>query len=142
MKQFGGQHLPDSLDEPSLLDSYLSYKILRAVGLDDYNVRLCLRELGRELLQQGAPIPIETIAKIWSNSITQKLPTGFFEAALLSSETNETGQQLVDFYYGRERDYVIASMAQEWPRKLREHFDLDAEFSSAAATDAGSDALG
>jgi Type I restriction enzyme R protein N terminus (HSDR_N) len=141
MKQFSRQILPESLDEPSLLDSFISHKILRAVGLDDYNVRLCLRELGREMLQRGAPIPIETIAKIWSHPITQKLPAGFLEAALLSAETNEDGQQLVDFYYGRERDYVIACLAQEWPRKLREHADLDVEFSNAVATAAGSDAL-
>lgn len=141
MKQFSDQILPESLDEPSLLDSFISHKILRAVGLDNYNVHLCLRELGRVMVQQGAPIPIETVAEIWSQPITHKLPAGFLEAALLSAETNEDGRQLVDFYYGRERDYVIACLAQEWPRKLREQENLDAEFSKAVVTAAGSDAL-
>jgi hypothetical protein len=141
MKQFVGQRLPDCLDEPSLLHSFIANKIRRSVGLDDYNVLVCLRELGREIIRRGTAVPIETICKIWSRPTTQNIPSGFFESALLIAETDENGQQSVDFYFGRERDYVIACLTYEWPKKLRNLNDLDAEFSEAIGTTAGSDAI-
>lgn len=141
MKQFGGQRLPESLDEPSLLNSFIVNKIRRAVGLAECNVLLCLRELGKEMIRGGAPVPIETLCKIWSHPITQKIPSAFFESALLINEIDEDGRQYVDFYFGRERDYVIACLAYEWPRKLRDLKDLDLEFSEVVVTAAGNDAL-
>jgi len=142
MKQFRGRPLPELLDEPSLLHSFIANKIGRAVGLENYNVPLCLRELGREMIRGGAPVPLEALGKIWSHPITQKVPSGFFESALLTTEIDENGQQSVDFYYGRERDYVIACMAQAWLQKLTAQEDMDAEFSESVATAAGNDALG
>lgn len=141
MKQFRGGLLPESLDEPSLLHSFIVNKIGRAVGLENYNVPLCLRELGREMVRGGAPVPLETLGKIWSHPITQKIPSGFFESALLTTEIDANDQQSVDFYYGRERDYVIACMAHDWPRKLTALEDMDSEFSASVATAAGKDAL-
>lgn len=141
MKQFSGMRLPESLDEPSLLYSFIVNKIRRAVGLEDYNVLLCLRELGREMIREGGPISVEALCKIWSRPITQKVPSGFFESALLITEIGANGHQSVDFYFGRERDYVIACLACEWPQKLRDAKDLDSEFSEVVVTAAGSDAL-
>lgn len=141
MREYRGGQLPDSLDEPSLLKSFLDNKMGRAVGLEDYNVPLCLRELGREMIRSGAPVPLEALCRIWSHPIARKIPGGFFESALLMTETGANSQQSVDFYYGRERDYVIACMAQEWPQKLRAQEDMDSEFSAAVATGAGNDAL-
>lgn len=141
MKQFRGGLLPESLEEPSLLHSFIANKIRRAVGLENYNVPLCLRELGREMVRGGAPVPYAALGKIWSHPITQKIPSGFFESALLTTEIDADGQQSVDFYYGRERDYVIAYMAQEWPQKLSAQNDLDSDFSDAVATNAGKEAL-
>ncbi|MBK0392113.1 type I restriction enzyme HsdR N-terminal domain-containing protein [Ramlibacter algicola] len=141
MREYRGGQLPDSLDEPSLLRRFLDSKMGRAVGLEEYNIPLCLRELGREMIRAGAPVPIEALCRIWSHPIAQKIPSGFFESALLMTEVDAHGQLSVDFYYGRERDYVIACMAQEWPEKLRAHDDMEAEFSASVATCAGSDAL-
>jgi hypothetical protein len=141
MKQFRGELLPESLDEPSLLHSFIANKIGRAVGLENYNVPLCLQELGREMVRGGAPVPYAVLGKIWSHPITQKIPSGFFESALLTTEIDANGQQSVDFYYGRERDYVIACMAQEWPKKLSAQIDMDSEFSALVATNAGKEAL-
>ena len=75
MKQFRGGLLPDSLDEPSLLHSFIADKIGRAVGLENYNVPLCLRELGREMVRGGAPVPYSSLGKIWAHPITQKIPS-------------------------------------------------------------------
>ncbi|WP_386340583.1 type I restriction enzyme HsdR N-terminal domain-containing protein [Xanthomonas citri pv. citri] len=141
MKQFRGGLLPDSLDEPSLLHSFIFNKIKRAVGLENYNVPLCLRELGREMIRGGTPVPIEVLGEIWSHPITQKIPNGFFESALLTTEIDANGRQSVDFYYGRERDYVIACMAQDWPQKLAAQEDMDSEFSASVSTTAGNEAL-
>lgn len=141
MKQFRGGRLPECLDEPSLLHTFIVNKIERAVGLENYNVPLCLRELGREMVRDGAPVPLEALSKIWAHPITQKVPSGFFESALLTTEIDVNGQQSVDFYYGRERDYVIACMARDWPQKLASQEDMDSEFSASVATAAGNDAL-
>jgi hypothetical protein len=142
MKQYSGGRLPESLDEPSLLKSFIVNKIGRAVGLENLNVLVCLRELGKEIVRNGAPVPFEALSEIWSIPLTQKIPNGFFESALLAMEHNAYGDPSVDFYYGRERDYVIACMAQEWPRKLADQIDADVEFSMAARTRAGKEALG
>jgi hypothetical protein len=142
MREYRGEHLPDSLDEPSLLNNFIVNKIGRAVGLENYDVPLCLRELGREMVRSGAPVPLEALCKIWSHPIAQKIPSGFFESALLMSEIDASGQPLVDFYYGRERDYVIAFMALDLPRKLSSQEDMELQFSRAAETNAGRDALG
>lgn len=141
MKQFRGGRLPECLDEPSLLHAFIVNKIGRAVGLENYNIPLCLRELGREMVRGGAPVPLVVLGKIWSHPITQKVPNGFFESALLTTEIDANGQQSVDFYYGRERDYVIACMAHDWPQKLAAQENMDSDFSASVATAAGCDAL-
>ena len=142
MKQYRGGRLPESLDEPSLLKSFIVNKMRRAIGLENYNVPLCLRELGREMIRNGAPVPLEALCKIWSHPIAQKIPSGFFESALLMTEIDGNGQPSVDFYYGRERDYVIACMVQDWPQKLANGQDMEIEFSMSAETGAGREALG
>lgn len=142
MKQYSGGCLPESLDEPSLLKSFIVNKIGRAVGLESFNVPICLRELGREIIRNGAPVPIEALSKIWGLPLTQKIPNGFFESALLAMEHDANGEPSVDFYYGRERDYVVACMAQEWPQKLVSCLDEEVDFFMAIRTRAGKEALG
>lgn len=141
MREYRGQHVPDSLDEPSLLNSFIVNKIGRAVGLEGYNVPICLRELGGEMIRNGSPVPIEALSRIWSHPIAQRIPHGFFESALLMTEIGADSRQSIDFYYGRERDYVIACWVQGWPQKLRAQEDMDLEFSASVATGAGNDAL-
>lgn len=142
MKQYSRGRLPESLDEPSLLNSFIVNKIGRAVELENFNVPICLREIGREMIRSGAPVPIEVLSRIWSLPLTQKIPSGFFESALLTMENDANGEPSVDFYYGRERDYVLACMAQEWPKKLADQLDAELEFSKAVRTRAGKEALG
>jgi len=142
MKLFRDSTLPDTLDEPSLLQDILKRKIARTVGLEQYNVHLCLRELASEMYCNGAPVSIGTISKIWSIPLVEKLPTGFFEAALLASETDEVGHASVDFYYGRERDYSIAYISQAWAKRLEAGNDVTSEFEKATTNGAGADALG
>jgi hypothetical protein len=141
MKQYSGGRLPDLLDEPVLLNRFLLSKISRSVGLENHNVPICLRELGREMIRNGTPVPIEVLSRIWSLPLIQNIPNGFFESALLAMENDADGKPSVDFYYGRERDYVIACMAQEWPQKLAGQLDMEMEFSTAARSRAGIAAL-
>jgi hypothetical protein len=89
----------------------------------------------------GAPVAVDRTSQIWSMPLVQKLPDGFFEAALLSSETNDFGVSSIDFYYGRERDYCISYLARNWQRKLEcSEIPYD-DFAGAIKTNAGSDAL-
>jgi hypothetical protein len=141
MKHCREKALPDTLDEPELLRQVINSKIARAVGLEKYNVLFCLRELAREMLQGDAPVSIEALARIWSFPLSEKLPDGFFESALLGKETDQFGMSSVDFYYGRERDYAIACIAQNWAKKLIDQADMSVEFSNAVRTSAGKDAL-
>lgn len=142
MKQYSRGRLPDSLDEPSLLKSFIVNKIGRAVGLENLNIPICLRELGKEIIRNGAPVQIEALTRIWALPLTQKIPNGFFKSALLAMEHDANGDPSVDFYYGRERDYVVACMAQEWPQKLADRLNLEEDFSIAVRTRAGKEALG
>ncbi len=141
MKQHRGTKLPDSLDEPKLLESFLRKKITRAIGLDHFNVPICLRELGKEMLRNGAPVPVDDLNRILALPMTYALPQGLFDAALLTRETGERGAPAVDFYYGRERDFTIACISQDWPSSLAANADMDAEFSASTRTTAGTEAL-
>jgi hypothetical protein len=53
---------------------------------------------------------------------TCQLPEGLFAAALLAHVSAEP--LLVDYYYSRERDYVIAYWARRWPEHLSKDITL------------------
>lgn len=141
MKRSAGQSLPDLLDEPELLKQVLQKKIERAVGLDDFNVLFSMRELAREILHNGSPVSLESISRIWGIPASRKLPDGFFDSALIAKETDKFGMPSIDFYFGRERDYAIAYLCQDWGARLAAREDLSEEFTNAVRTEAGKDAL-
>jgi hypothetical protein len=141
MKRSAGQSLPDLLDEPELLRQVLEKKIERAVGLDDFNVLFSMRELAREIFHSGSPVSLERISRIWGIPASRKLPDGLFDSALIAKETDKFGMPSIDFYFGRERDYAIAYLSQDWGTRLAAREDLSEEFTNAVRTEAGTDAL-
>lgn len=141
MRLYANATLPDVLDEPQIVRKTIEQKILRAIGLEKYDVQTCLRILAADMFANGGPVPTEKVATIWSTSVAESIPNGFFEAAILAPEKNEFGYSSVDFYFGRERDYCIAYMAQRWPYRLAAQEDLTLEFSAAISTNAGNASL-
>ncbi len=163
MKLYQGCTLPDSLDEPALLDTHIKDKINRTVGMQRYDPKMFLRELADEMCNVSAPVPMRTAQERWWLPIVERPPTGLFEAALLTEVTVRQNEPGVDFYYGRERDFVIAYWVRGWLTKIKElkkqdvefdsawvrdfltfipeQWDMNAEFNLAAGSNAGLDAL-
>lgn len=141
MKLYQGGTLPDDLDEPELLKGILEDKAARAIGIEHYNLRMCLSTLAKEMLFNESPVRLERAAKLWNIPIVEKLPSGFFEAALLAEVSNQEDLPSIDFYYGKERDFVIAYWVQNWLFKLQSKIDISDEFSFAARSKVGVDAL-
>lgn len=141
MRLFQEGTLPDTLDEPDLLERIINDKANRAVGLDHYNIRVCLSKLAEEMLISGSPVGVETVSALWRTPIIEKIPASFFESALLAQVTNEHNLPSIDFYYGKERDYIIAYWVQNWLNKLEKRIDVSTEFIQATYSNAGLDAL-
>lgn len=141
MRLFQNDTLPDTLDEPDLLEKILTDKANRAVGLDRYDIRVSLYELAKEMVTNGAPVSVSRVSTLWKTPLVERIPNGFFEAALLAQVTNEHSVPSLDFYFGRERDYVISYWVERWAERLRQHCDLSSRFVAATRSNAGSDAL-
>jgi len=141
MKLYQRDTLPAVLDEPDLLKRIIEDKAARALDLRRYNIRACLTTLAKEMLFNGAPLALESAAKLLDIPIVEKLPAGFFETALLAEVSNEHEQPSIDFYYGRERDFIIAYWVQNWLSKLQLSTDITEEFSLIAHSKLGPDAL-
>jgi hypothetical protein len=141
MRFFQGDSLPDKLDEPSLLETHIDDKINRAVGMKDYNSKMFLRELADEMYNESAPVPLKKAVERWGIPIVERPPSGLYEAALLTEVTIRQNEPGIDFYYGRERDFVIACWVRDWVTKAMERMDMNDEFTLAARSNAGLDAL-
>lgn len=141
MRLYENATLPDLLDEPKIVSETIQQKVSRAIGLESYDVMACLRTLAFDMFACGSPVPTDKVASIWNTSVAEKIPSGFFEAAILATETNRHGYPSIDFYFGRERDFCIAYMAQRWAQRLATNEDLTSDFSFAATTEAGAASL-
>ena len=142
MEQFRGQALPEVLDEPSLLEKSIELKSSRAIDLRDKCVPEILSELADELFSSGTPIRQSIAMKRWGLPVADEPPKGLFEAALLSKVCDERGLPALDFYYGRERDFIVACWAREWCQRLEKSKGLlISELSLAIQTIVGTEAL-
>jgi type I restriction and modification enzyme subunit R-like protein len=141
MRYFQNGTLPNQFDEPELMEKHITNKINRAVGLRQHDGRAFLRELASAMFDNGAPLSTKNALKLWGLPTVAVVPPGLFEAALLAEITARHGESTIDFYYGRERDFIIACWVRDWQTKLQCGNDMSAEFELAALSNAGLDAL-
>lgn len=142
MRLFQGNCLPDNLDEPSLLNEIIKSKIERAIGLDRLNKKASLCALAKKMVTQGAPLDIDIVSTVWGLPICEKIPDGFFDSALLAQVSNIYNQPAIDFYYGKERDFIIAYWACNWNFKLLNSMqNLSLELENSIGSNAGKDAV-
>jgi hypothetical protein len=140
MEIYQGSELPDILDEPTLLADILASKAERAPGQDKDSVISLLTSLAGEMFEIDAPVSSMNCKKIWNMAVGSKLPEELFNAALLAKVHKLNKQLFIDFYYGRERDFVIACWAMGWG----EHFspaNFSLELEKAFSTNAGTEAV-
>lgn len=143
MQQFAGRILPASLDEPTLLEQSIMRKFLRVPEFSDDALRTSLEVVARTMFDTDAPIPFSTATSIFQKS---DLPHSIYEAALLSRAHTLDNKPAIDFYYGRERDFIVAYWVKNWPDTLllREQGDagqLPEEVYSVSRTQVGLDAF-
>lgn len=119
MEQFSKKVLPDELDEPSLISFSIKSKSQRVIGLKENSVLQLLKILAKEMFINDAPIDEDVALREWRMSVKEEPPKGLFEAALLSRlGLGNDNRPLLDFYYGRERDYLISFFARKWDKSF------------------------
>lgn len=142
MEVFHGKQLPDLLDEPTLLEQSINRKADRAADVSSDVVRMLLSELADEMFLNGHPVDQRVARKRWGIPVGVELPRGLFEAALLAKMLRDHSLPALDFYYGRERDLVVAYWARQWPRITHCNPEaMIAELSLAARSQVGVEAL-
>jgi hypothetical protein len=133
------------LDEPALLAESIRKKAERTIDIpsdEKDNITCLLSALAAEMFDKGAPVAQSVARQCWGMPLTQPLPTGLFDAALLARMCNAQGFPALDFYYSRERDFAIAMWARRWPeRLLSARTALMSELELATQTSAGAEAL-
>lgn len=146
MEQYTNQKFPQTLDEPSIIAKSLRRKAQRAVGLSEEVVIGLLTSLAIAISEEDVPLLENTARKTWGLSATEVTPSSLFEAALLMRITQNNQHQyqsFLDFYYGRERDYVISYWGLDWNNQIAHVSPSNSirHLIQAIQTNAGSDAL-
>lgn len=143
MNQFKHQVLPVVLDEPELIAQSIIAKGQRAVGIPKSSIPLLLTTFADTIFQKDAPLLESEIIQKWKISTLDTVPSRLLEAALLIRTHNTIYQPMLDFYYGRERDFVLSTWAREWTDQLSDMAidELVNELTQTIKTNAGTDAL-
>ncbi|XGV96554.1 MAG: type I restriction enzyme HsdR N-terminal domain-containing protein [Leptolyngbya sp. BL-A-14] len=142
MQIFSNKSLPIVLDEPELIERMIRSKAERVRELNQDTVMTLLIDLADEMFIGGAPINQMKAREKWRISVTQDLPKGLFESALLAKVFSSQKLPSLDFYYGRERDFLIAYLVRDWSQKLLIiSDDICSEISQAVSTKAGLESL-
>ena len=142
MEHFSNQTLPKELNEPNLLEISLKKKAERAISLQVDNVCNLLTDLADEIFLKDAPLSQIDAIKRWNYSTLNPIPNGLFESALLARVRNARSLPALDFYFSRERNFVIACWAREFSSKLIQSEEvIISELALAVQTQAGTEAI-
>jgi hypothetical protein len=126
MQSFTEKYLPDTFDEPSLLERSLYQKASRGLELSESTLTSLLYELGDEMLISDASVSEIIARKRWQISSNFELPKGLFEAAILTKVFSDQNIPSLDFYCSRERDFVVAYWVGDWLKSLLSNFEKTA----------------
>ncbi len=142
MELFTGKNLISLLDEPELLLQSIELKASRAIDLEGYCVHTLLQVLAEEMVTHNAPVSQKVVMERWGLPPIQNPPKGLFEAALLAKVYSEYNLPALDFYYGRERDFIIACWVCKWDTVfLQDYETILAELDAALQTTIKTEAL-
>ncbi|KAM3091269.1 type I restriction enzyme HsdR N-terminal domain-containing protein [Phormidesmis sp. 146-35] len=142
MEIFRNKNLPEVIDEPELLEKIIYLKAERVRQMNQDVVVALLISLVREMFAKDAPVSQEKARELWALPATNDVPTGLFEAALLSKVFSARNLSSLDFYYGRERDFLVAYLLRNWTEALLAEPDkICSELSKTTSTGVGLEAL-
>ena len=142
MRVYTNATLPRPLDEPALIRESLRLRAERA-GYSEADLFSLLGRIGEGIFLSDAPLNQNDLQGLIGLPITQPLPSGLFDAAILTRTFDERGLPQLDFYYSRVRDYVLAFLTRQWDRTLLDanRGEAISEMSLAISREAVSDAL-
>jgi hypothetical protein len=142
MQFFSGCSLPEVLDEPQLLEQSINHKISRTIDLDSDSIFIILTELANKIFLQDAPISQIQAVKIWNLLGIKFSCNGIFEAAILAKVRDMNGLPSIDFYFSRERDFILAYWSRNWHIKAKNDLSkMIIELYLTVKTQAGTDAI-
>jgi hypothetical protein len=129
------------IDEPELLLNSIIKKSQRTSDLDQDSLTAFLSELADEMFMNDSPINQVMAKRRWGIPITQELPKGLFESALLAKVYSDYNLPSLDFYNDRERSFAISFLARNWSHKLTNNTeDVLTELSAASRSKVGTEA--
>ncbi|WP_224244710.1 type I restriction enzyme HsdR N-terminal domain-containing protein [Hyalangium gracile] len=137
-----GGVLPESLEEPLWLGRLIEAKLGRARLRTPQAGRSLLTTAAEELLAHGSPIREDRLTARWGIPLSEGVPDGLFEAAILIRRAGTGKSTGVDFYYERERDFVIAYWTRNWDRWMdTEVSTIKSELADIVQTEVGRSSL-
>lgn len=105
MRMYQGRTLPIEPDEIELLSSYLDRRLADRSGIisqRESTTLLC--NIAKKMLEHGAPLKVTTLGGLANDVI---IPDALFEGAILTEIRSDNSLPNLDFYFGRDRDFVI-----------------------------------
>lgn len=146
MENYSGGKLPSGfLHEPTLIKESLDRKAERIMGFSKPSAtKRLLTKLSDIIYVKDFPVLEDLVLESWGMPLNQSAPEEFLEAALLSKSGKGDGSFLLDFYYGRERNFVISYWLKKWPDFFEGNInneELVTELKSAFTTQAGKEAI-
>ena len=115
MENFSNESLPVILDEPSLMEKTLNTKSKRVIDLESTQVTELIHDLAEMILTNGSSVKQRDLVQHWQILLSEGIPRGLFEAALFCRSYNSFQNiPCINFYYERERDFIIACRVKRW----------------------------
>ena len=139
MRHYRSGTLPMVLDEPQLLERWLCERINRACEHTILDIRASVTELGRAMVENEPPLDERTVKIRWGLPVAYSIPPSLFDAAILSLSNVPGMGPAIDFYNARDRSFVIACWAGQWPSALGPSGETLLE--TALKTEAGREGL-
>jgi len=122
MEHYAKSEFPISLDENSLQEKSIRTKIRRAKGISEDDAIVLLTELAKDMAENGSPVSQLRTREIWRISAAEQIPEGFLESALLVKVRSDNGFPSLDFYYERERSFIVSNWIMRWQETLPASF--------------------
>ncbi|MHB8261062.1 MAG: hypothetical protein ACYDEC_12385 [Bacteroidia bacterium] len=135
MELYAGKELPDRLNTKELIYESLIRKGKRA-NKEVIELKIDLCKISKELFDKDFPITDFKTLHINPESLTK-----LCDVAIISEVHDENGHYGIDFYYSRERDYVIAYELRNWDKIFLEEECIIEEINLAFKTTVGKEAL-
>ena len=117
MRMHSGGQLPVTLEEPNITQFTLVRKLQRIERTLGLNATEILKQIGSELFKSGDVVQESSVSMACGMPPVAAFDPLWCEVGLLTIRRSGSSRW-IDFYYSRERDFVISNWCREWNHVL------------------------